>query len=172
MLFRSDKNTDNAGYNQQIGNGAIDAGEDTIEGMTTELVEKVMVPNADQTYTEYDFVWPTDAKIADLNDKSMNDITKFDSAIMTAQDGKYTFTNAPSGDYVVRFIYGDARDDRTERTIKAASYSNVGENNGFINGQDYKSTQFKGTLNSGTTLQADSYLDVNHYLNADRKSVV
>lgn len=144
-----DKNTENPEYNQQVGNGVKDSGEDSIEGLTTELVEKVMVPNENGTYTEYDYIWPTDQAIDSLNGKTMNQVTGLDTTITTSNKGEYTFKNAPAGDYVVRFTYGDNK-------INSANYSTAK----YYNGQDFKSARFKGDLKEGTQIQADSYLDI------------
>lgn len=148
----NDKNTENPGYNQQVGNGIMDSGEDTIKDLTTELVEKVMIPNTDGTYTEYDYIWPTDQKIDDLNGKTIEQVTGLDSTITTLDKGEYTFINAPAGDYVVRFTYGD-------KEIASAKYSNAE----LYNGQDYKSTQYKAAIKGGTEskyVEASKYLDI------------
>lgn len=159
-----DKNTENPGYNQQVGNGIKDLGEDVIKDLTTELVEKVMVPNEDGTYTEYDYIWPTDQAMESLNGKTMKDVTGgFESKITTNNDGQYTFKNAPVGDYVVRFTYGDKKID-SENYSTAECY----------NGQDYKSTRFKADLKGGEQqIKADSYLDIDKTnANADRNTAV
>lgn len=96
---------DEKGY--QYGNGIKDAGllkedEEAIPGMTTELVEKVMIPNDDGTYLAYDFIV----------DKTLSSV-----------EGNYSFTNVPVGDYVVRFTYGD-------KEIESQDYSTAKYYNG------------------------------------------
>ena len=144
-----DKDTENPGYNQQVGNGIKDSGENGIENLNTELVEKVIVPNLDGTYTEYDYIWPTDKKLDILNGKTIEDVTGFDSSIVTGVDGIYEFSNVAAGDYVVRFTYGNTK-------IESQDYSEAE----FYNGQDYKSSKFASSLKNGTILRADSYLDI------------
>ncbi len=147
-------------YNQWIGNGKKDSGEKEIEGLTTQLVQKIPVQNEDGTYTEYEYIWPTDEPFDFLGGATLEKITGFDTTIKTEGEGKYRFQNVIAGDYVVRFIYGD-------KPIDSAKYSTVSTAECY-NGQDYKSSKFRGILeNDGTTLQADSYLDIETYLGAD-----
>lgn len=142
-------------YNQWIGNGEKDSGEKEIEGLTTQLVQKIPVQNEDGTYTEYEYIWPTDEKFDFFGGATLEDITGFDTTIKTGEKGKYNFKNIIAGDYVVRFIYGDQKIDSADYSVAKA-----------YNGQDYKSSKFKGKLENGDELQADSYLDINTYLNA------
>ena len=65
-----DKETEEIDYNQKIGNGMYDEGERKIGNLTTEMVEKVRVKQADNTYREYDFVWPTSQSFDFLNGSS------------------------------------------------------------------------------------------------------
>lgn len=144
-----DENTENPNYNQKVGDGVKQDNEKNIEDLTTELVEKVIIPNTDGTYTEYDYIWPTEQKIDGLNNKTIEETIKFDSTITTDDKGNYQFINAPSGDYVVRFTYGDKK-------IESADYSTAK----YYNGQDYKSARLKAELKNGAEIKADSYLDI------------
>lgn len=148
---------ENPGYNQWVGNGKKDSGEKEIESLTTNLVQKVAVKNPDESYTEYDYIWPTEEPLECLNGATLEEITGFDTTIETDNQGEYRFQNVIAGDYVVRFIYGNKKIDSAGYSL-AKSY----------NGQDYKSAKFNGKLeNDETTLKADSYLNINNYLNAD-----
>ena len=151
-----DANTENPGYNQQVGDGIKEDDEVGIKDLSTELVEKVMVPDtATGTYTEYDYTWPTSEKLDCLNGKTLEEVTGgFNSRITTQEEGKYTFNNVPAGDYVVRFTYGDKK-------IESADYSTAK----YYNGQDYKSTKLiadtkKGGKTDDGYVRADSYLDI------------
>ena len=111
--------------NQKVGNGKYDEGEALIGGLTTQLIEKVMVnnPESKTEYTEYDFVWPTSRPLDALGGKTIQSLTGFDSTIETSRTqalegevnglgiGGYRFTGVPAGNYVVRFLYGN---DKTE----------------------------------------------------------
>ena len=68
-------------YNQKVGNGVYDSGEALIGGLTTELVEKVMVrnPGSETEYTEYDFLWPTNRPLNILGGRTLESLTGFDS---------------------------------------------------------------------------------------------
>lgn len=148
-------NQENPGYNQWIGDGKKDSDEKEIEGLTTQLVQKIPVQNEDGTYTEYEYIWPTDEAFDFLGRASLKQITGFDTTTKTGEKGKYNFKNIIAGDYVVRFIYGDQKIDSADYSVAKA-----------YNGQDYKSSKFNGKLENGDELQADSYLDINTYLNA------
>lgn len=151
-----DTNTENPGYNQQVGNGIKEDNEVGIKGLTTQFVEKVMVPDTAGNYTEYDYIWPTAETLDCLNGKTLEEVTGgFSSRITTQDEGKYTFNNVPSGDYVVRFVYGDDFANK----IESADYSTAK----YYNGQDYKSTTLKAYVKGGTPdkyVRADSYLDI------------
>ena len=105
-----------------IGNGIKDNNEALIGGLTTELVEKVNVDGK-----EYDFLWPTSDKLDCLGGKSLEDVTGgFSSTIETSREktdvlnvGEYMFTNVPTGNHVVRFVYGNNITD-LEDTSKAS----------------------------------------------------
>lgn len=148
----NNENVEKPAYNQTIGNGKYDDREKKIDGLTTELVEKVIVQDVDQdgkdtSYTEYEFIWPTTTKIEALGNRTIQDITDFASTTKTDKEGIYKFTNPIAGDYVVKFTYGDKK-------IESAKYSNAE----YYNGQDYKSTKFNAyDINE---LTADTYLDL------------
>ncbi len=160
------------------GNGIKDDDEALIGGLTTELIEKVNVGGD----IDYDFLWPTNEPLNSLGGKSLKDVTGFDSTIETAQSaevGSYKFEGVPSGQYVVRFLYGNdktqledtigitnttvaLKEDGTNYSgndkILTANYDNdmEGKTPAVYNGQDYKSTIYQ----SGFTNTDD-----NGYLN-------
>lgn len=150
-----DENTDQPGYNQQVGNGIMDGNEKTVGDLTTELVEKVIVPNADgTTYTQYNYIWPTDAQLDGLNNRTIEEISGFDSTISTkAEDGTYRFESVPAGDYVVKFTYGDKK-------IETKGYSTAK----YYNGQDFKSTKYKAIIKGEEGAQ---YVNPSKYLDID-----
>lgn len=124
-----------------IGDGVRSDDEALIAGLTTQLVEKVEVKLPDGSGYEYDFIWPTSQKLNCLGGKSFEDLTGFDSTVETASKavmkivdgqevedvkvGGYKFEGVPTGNYVVRFTYGN---DKTELTDKLNNYSHDGEN--------------------------------------------
>lgn len=161
-------------YNQTIGDGVKQNNEQAIEGLTTELVQKVTVQNknADNTwaatYTEYDYIWPTGEGLECLNGNTMEKVFGLDTTIETKADGSYNFQGVIAGDYVVRFTYGDERDYKadtvTDYKIGTAEYSEAE----YYNGQDFKSSKFNGKLLIGDKLQADSYLKFDEYINKEQ----
>ena len=154
-----DKQTEQIDYNQVIGNGMYDEDERLIGNLTTQMVEKVTVKQADGTYRDYDFVWPTDKKFDFLNNKTLEEITGFDSITLTSNapenTGSYEFTNIPAGNYVVRFEYGNFPADKLDEngnTIKLADANEAktsDDNNrepAVYNGQDFKATTYEADI--------------------------
>lgn len=161
--------------------GQYDEGKEAlIGGLTTQMVEKVKIQNqenSDLIYTEYDFVWPTNVPLNDLNGRTIEDLTGFSSTVETSRGihhddgsvtdvGNYTFTGVPTGNYTVRFLYGNnklALDNTSKISgdpealkpdgsrwsnndqILTANYDNdhVGRTPAVYNGQDYQSTAYK-----------------------------
>ena len=123
-----------------------------------------MVKNDDGTYTAYDFVWPTDKPLASLGNRTLENVTGgFKVTTTTDGDGNYTFKKVPTGDYVVRFTYGD-------KEIETAKYND--ENSPKVyNGQDYKSSIYN--LKDGDTvsvLNLARYNDVDGNADYDNKT--
>lgn len=110
--------------NESNGDGIYDKDKEAlIGGLTTELIEKVKCKvneDGEEKEKEYDFLWPTNKALAVFGGKTIEDMTGFDSTIETSRTqvkndtgetlvpvGGYEFTGIPSGNYVVRFIYGN-----------------------------------------------------------------
>lgn len=114
---KPEKNEDN---NTVIGNGLYDEGDEAlIGGLTTELVEKVKVPQ-EGGYAEYDFLWPTNENLACLGGRTVEELTGFDSTTETSREvgdgegskvGSYEFKGIPVGNYIVRFMYGNDKSE-------------------------------------------------------------
>lgn len=154
-----DAQTEKIDYNQVIGNGMYDDGERLIGNLTTQLVEKVTVKQADGTYRDYDFVWPTHQSFDFLNNKTLEEITGFDSITLTSNapenTGAYKFTNIPAGNYVVRLEYGNFPADDVDvsgNTIKLdgvaeAKTSDTNDREPAVyNGQDFKATAYEADI--------------------------
>lgn len=150
-----DAQTNTVQYSQTIGNGIYnpDEGDRAISDLTTEIVEVISIPtgqtdsNGNTVYQEYEFIWPTEStSISGLNGISLEELTGFDSTIVTNSIGEYAFTSIPAGNYKVRFVYGD-KDVATGND----GYSEV------YNGQDYKSTSYEIGFNNDS--DNDGYTD-------------
>ena len=172
------------------GNGVIDSDEALIGGLTTQLVEKVEVDGY-----AYDFVWPTSESLNCLGGRTFKDLTGFDSTIETSrvkvvtdegtenekvtEVGDYEFVKIPTGEYVVRFLYGIDKTTlkdtleitadpkalnaagegfQAEEKILTANYDEdkVGMTSAVYSGQDYKSTIYQSGFTS---------VDSNGYIN-------
>ena len=112
--------------NTAIGNGVRDDDEAVIGGLTTELIEKVAVDGI-----EYDFLWPTNERLDCLGGNTLEELTGgFSSTIETSRIptdelsvGGYKFVSVPTGDYVVRFLYGNDKtklEDTSNVSLKPA----------------------------------------------------
>lgn len=117
---------DKAEAGTSIGNGVRDDNEALIGGLTTQLIEKVEFNGI-----EYDFLWPTNEQLNCLGGKTLEYLTGgFASTIETSRTntdianvGEYKFNCVPTGEYVVRFIYGNDKtelDDLSKSTLKPA----------------------------------------------------
>ena len=111
--------------NTSTGDGKYTEGEKGIPGVTVTLVEKIKISEEEATLEdgrnipagEYEYVWP-DGAFSDA-------IPGYTSVTMSDKDGKYQLENFVSGNYVVRFEYGN--------TALTMDY----------NGQDYKNTSYQ-----------------------------
>ena len=124
---------------QSNGNGLYDGDSDEalIGGLTTDLVEKVQIPDdSGSGYTEYDFLWPTSKRYEMFGGMTFEELTGFSSMTETSREngkaGSYKFSNIPSGNYVVRFEYGNDKIDQTgsllnESEGNEAYYRKTGE---------------------------------------------
>lgn len=115
-----------------LGDGIKSDDEKIIRGMNVELVEKIQIPtNNGSEYMEYDFTWPEnydiEKNIVSANDvvASLKNLTGFDSTISSDENGAYTFTNMPTGAYVVRFHYGDINGDYNNESVTFATGSKL-----------------------------------------------
>lgn len=159
-----DAQTTQIEYEQYVGDGVYDSssGDKVIPNMKTEIVEIVRVPLTDGSgnkmtdssgsiiYKDYEFEWPTDTPIAELGNRTLKELIGFEQEVVTDGNGKYTFTGVPSGNYIVRFIYGD--DDQaliTGNTDKQLVY----------NGQDYKTTSYQTGFENLTDSNGNGYVD-------------
>ena len=112
----------------------------------------------DGSYTEYDYIWPTNQKLEALNDNTIEQISGFDSTTLTADEGKYVFNFVPAGDFVVKFTYGDKK-------IETAKYYD--EEATYYNGQDFKSTKYRAIVKDA---ENDKYVEPSKYLDMDATS--
>ena len=177
-----DKETETIENGQKVGNGVRDDDEALIGGLTTELIEKISVKNADGTYTDYDFLWPTNKNLDFLGNKTFESLTGFESITETSREnsnglevGQYKFIGVPAGNYVVRFLYGNDKttlDNTNNNTSDAVALKADGtiysgkdniltanyndENIAVYNGQDYKTTTYQSGF---AKLSSNGYLN-------------
>lgn len=142
----------------------LEDGENTINGVRVQLVEKIVDP---QTGAEYEYVWKEmytsedeyryvqnggagTAGSVQTGNISANQETGSSYEYNVIDKGQYRFSNYVAGNYIVRFIYGDdARTYLTNDEDKANGVSseitkdNGGKNKVSYNGQDYKSTTYQ-----------------------------
>lgn len=124
-------------------NGVYDSGEKVIPDVDVQLVEKIKVDpkdlqpggklygkiiNINTLDYEFEYIWP---------DKSFGNVT-YTSKAFTNANGEYEFKDFLSGNYVVRFEYGNK-----EETLK-------------YNGQDYKNTAYQANMTNDPAKKNDN----------------
>lgn len=123
-------------------NGVYDSGEKVIPNVDVQLVEKIKVDpkdlqpggklygkiiNINTLDYEFEYIWP---------DKSFDNDT-YTSKAVTNANGEYEFKDFLSGNYVVRFEYGNK-----EETLQ-------------YNGQDYKNTAYQANMTNDPAKKND-----------------
>lgn len=123
-------------------NGVYDSGEKVIPNVDVQLVEKIKVDpkdlqpggklygkiiNINTLDYEFEYIWP---------DKSFDNLT-YTSKAVTNANGEYEFKDFLSGNYVVRFEYGNK-----EETLQ-------------YNGQDYKNTAYQANMTNDPAKKND-----------------
>ena len=175
-----------------IGDGIRQKEEAVIGGLTTQLIEKIQLPdkNDNNNIKEYELLWPTNEPLNSLGGKSIEYLTGFTSTTETSREpvkdsegriikadngeilapaGQYNFIGIPTGNYVVRFLYGNDKtklENPNHVTLRPAealteegelygNNSNIltanydkdkeGATPAVYNGQDYKTTIYQNT---------------------------
>lgn len=141
VVWEEDLNKEVEGTdNTKTGDGIFTDEEGRVPGVTVSLVEKIKLA-ADETNGEipegeYEYVWP---------DKAFGDaISDYTSVTMSDENGNYTLRNFVSGNYVVRFEYGN--------TAMTMDY----------NGQDYKNTSYQDGIVNPSQATIDENFDEDH----------
>lgn len=141
VVWEEDLNKEVEGTdNTKTGDGIFTDEEGRVPGVTVSLVEKIKLA-ADETNGEipegeYEYVWP---------DKAFGDaIPDYTSVTMSDEKGNYTLRNFVSGNYVVRFEYGN--------TAMTMDY----------NGQDYKNTSYQDGIVNPSQETIDENFDEDH----------
>ncbi|MBQ8042673.1 MAG: hypothetical protein IJ272_00790, partial [Clostridia bacterium] len=110
-------------YKIKIGNGTYEQGENKVDNVRVQLIEKVQMKDGNT----YEYIWQEmftgDEKVSYMD---RNGNLQTNNKTVDVGTGEYKFTEYIPGDYIVRFKYGD--------TIYNVDYS----------GQDFKSTTYKG----------------------------
>lgn len=109
-----------------------------------------------------------DLKVIHTEDKQIQELVS-----LAVDDGKYCFAGLPSGDFIIRFLYGDTERTVMTKTELSSLKDNDNENDGAIretkavnelpgiseglnaksyNGQDYKSTVYQRKLNNDSSI--------------------
>ena len=91
--------------------------EARIGGLTTELVEKITIPNDDGSTTTYDFLWPTSERLICLGGRTIEEVTGFSSTIETLRERTPEFLRDAEGNLIT--------DEKNERvtTLQAKGYN-------------------------------------------------
>ena len=193
LVFEDNRNVTSDG--SPIGDGEIGAGDTPIDGVTVQLVELIQDVDYDGTFTgqyigekvweEYEYSGNQNYDSIYGNEKdeyySGKGVVKYilnapQELTMIHKDteelngdaigsGRYCFAGIPSGDFVIRFLYGDTtrtaltngttNKDVDGNVIETATVNALVGANGYnvksYNGQDYKSTVYQRKLNSNSS---------------------
>lgn len=178
-----DERTEHLSNSAVIGNGQYDNGEKLVNGVTIQLVELVRKVDENGFSTgKYinekiwgSYTYDDNCNITSGSDLNRNDvsyysgigtkrvilagdgITKIDTTTQLGP-GEYMFDSVPSGDFYVRFIYGDtARTVLNNKSYEENSVNEllgesgidglIGLNAKSYNGQDFKSTVYQSNTN-------------------------
>lgn len=132
--------------NAIVGNGRREDEEVLVDGVTVQLVELINAGNGNY----YEFIWKEVSSGADMSEAV---IPGADNQGSAPEKGRYEFNNFITGNYIIRFKYGDTYKTAltNETTEVNSTLQQQGLNAKSYNGQDYKST----TYQSGITQARD-----------------
>ncbi len=137
--------------NAMVGDGIRDdENEDKINGVTVQLVE--LIDAGEGNY--YEYIWKEVSSGGDVTEAV---IPGADNQGSAAEDGRYEFNNFITGNYIVRFKYGDTYKTAlstgdgnysydTDASKINAALGSLAQNATSYNGQDYKSTTYQSGL--------------------------
>ncbi len=159
IVWEDQRNVSNAEQKTTVANGKIDKGETGINGVTVQLVELM------ENGTEY--IWQEVSTGQGTYEPIINKL-KLVNTIKDETVGKYIFESYPTGNYIVRFIYGD-----TVKTVLPNTQTDitklvgkVGQNAKSYTGQDYKSTSYQVDIPEGKSF---TFRNETIYSNKDTK---
>ena len=141
IIWEDERNVINTEQATVVGDGKYEASKEVaINGLTVQLVE--LMSNG----TEY--VWKTFSSGQGKYDPIINLIGESGNKLIPddidSNIGKYIFKSYPTGNYIVRFIYGDTIKTALPRISETTGISEwQGQNDKSYNGQDYKTTTYQ-----------------------------
>jgi len=145
--------------NAMIGNGIREEGETGVKGVTVQLVE--LIDKGDGDY--YEYIWKEVSSGGDMSGPVITteigsikapETETEDTTVENQKNGKYEFQGFITGNYIIRFKYGDTnatalstKDGNYEAgTTNAKDINDMlggAENETSYSGQDYKSTIYQ-----------------------------
>ena len=169
-VFEDERNVNS--NSSKVGNGTYDSGENTINGVTVQLVELVQNVNSDGTTTgtyKGEKVWATYNYGSTTNFSNLTtDYKRYysgegnskviisgpqNSVLYVGQEnnlssGQYEFNSIPAGDFFVRFIYGDTTQTtltRGDNDVNSLVGTSVDGLSG-LNSKSYNGQDYKSTV--------------------------
>lgn len=144
IIWEDKRNVINNEQVTAVGDGIYEASKEvSINGLTVELVE--LMNNG----TEY--VWERFSSGQGTYKPIINLIGESGTALIpdVVDDtiGKYVFKSYPTGNYIVRYIYGDTVKTALPKVSESTGISEwQGQNEKSYNGQDYKTTTYQAGI--------------------------
>lgn len=141
IIWEDERNVINDEQVTAVGDGKYEASKETaINGLTVELIE-LMNNGTEYVWERFSSGQGTYKPIINLIGESG---TPLIPDVVDNTIGKYVFKSYPTGNYVVRFIYGDTVKTALPKVSESTGISEwQGQNDKSYNGQDYKTTTYQ-----------------------------
>lgn len=141
IIWEDERNVINKEQVTAVGDGIYDNSKEvSINGLTVELVE-LMNNGTEYIWERFSSGQGTYKPIINLIGESG---TPLIPDVVDNTTGKYVFKSYPTGNYIVRYIYGDTVKTALPKVSESTGISEwQGQNEKSYNGQDYKTTTYQ-----------------------------
>ena len=149
IIWEDERNVINNEQVTAVGDGIYDNSKEvSINGLTVELVE-LMNNGTEYVWERFSSGQGTYKPIINLIGESG---TPLIPDVVDNTIGKYVFKSYPTGNYIVRYIYGDTVKTALPKVSESTGISEwQGQNEKSYNGQDYKTTTYQAGVTDYST---------------------
>lgn len=187
-----DERTNTLETGQAVGNGTSgDKDDKPVNGVTVQLVELVTLPvdpnNPNGEKKTYEYIWremgtgETTYRYLDNHGDVQNSANGDDGnpenerklqTFSSMEAGQYRFQSFVSGNFIVRFKYGDTAKTALATTSNPDTLDGVKASNDIsYNGQDYKSTAYQNYVGNGNYDQSNPSTLKDEWYSFDREQI-